>query len=75
MHEPTYMHIYGTKYMKRLVSIRIGNTPTFTNFDLYLYSAYAAYTTFLYIYIYIYIYIVFSRNINQAIQKCMHGIL
>ena len=33
-------------------TIRIGSTPTFLYFDLYLYSAYAAHYVYLYIYIY-----------------------
>ena len=36
-------------------TIRIGSTPTFLYFDLYLYSAYAAH------YVYIYIYLAGSR--------------
>ena len=38
-------------------TIRIGSTPTFLYFDLYLYSAYTAhyvYTLVLYVYVYIY---------------------
>ena len=36
-------------------TIRIGSTPTFLNFDLCLYSAYAAH------YIHLYIYVIFSN--------------
>ena len=46
-------------------TIRIGSTPTFLYFDLYLYSAYAAH----YVYIYIYIYI--TRNWSFEERHCM----
>ena len=42
-------------------TIRIGSTPTFLYFDLYLYSAYAAH----FVYIYIYILTFYEENMQR----------
>ena len=48
-------------------TIRIGSTPTFLYFDLYLYSAYAAH----YVYIYIYIHYVKILSSPSKIARCL----
>ena len=50
-------------------TIRIGSTPTFLYFDLYLHSAYAAH--YVYIYIYIFMYSMYMCNVYVCIYICM----
>ena len=53
-------------------TIRIGSTPTFLYFDLYLYSAYAALFVYIYIHIVIYpitFYLVRAPKVEMIFQN------